>query len=122
MKQLQHNIIMVCFDFVNVNPNYKSKTVCIYPNHLLYTGCDTSSIFEAEFNKFEFKVFFLLNQIVILRLKSPVCSYLPITGERIVGCIPNSGFGLVCWVLWHINLLWVISCQILFMYIYIKYI
>ena len=27
-------------------------------------------------------------------------------------------FGLVCWVLWHINLLCAISSQILFMYIY----
>ena len=26
--------------------------------------------------------------------------------------------GLVVWALWHINLLWVIACQILFMYIY----
>ena len=26
---------------------------------------------------------------------------------------------LACWVLWHIKFLWVISCQNLFMYIYI---
>ena len=30
----------------------------------------------------------------------------------------NFFLGLDGWVLWHINLLWVASCQILFMYIY----
>ena len=34
------------------------------------------------------------------------------------GNLFNDPRSLVYWVFWHINLLWVFSCQILFMYIY----
>ena len=45
-------------------------------------------IFNAEFNRFEFSAFLLLDQLQIMVKKSSLPYYLPIAGGRILGFIP----------------------------------
>ena len=61
--------------------------VCII-NPTARVGFDRSSIFSAEFNRFEFKVFPLLSELLYESKKSLVCpSILPIGRGRTVGFI-----------------------------------
>ena len=66
----QHNMMMM---------------ICIDPIPLPCTRCDTGSIFEAEFNRFQFRVFFLPENT---KFQAPSQrSYFSTAGGRIVGCI-----------------------------------
>ena len=63
-----------------------------FPNPSARAGYDTRSIFEAEFNRFEFRVFLLLDSAE----EPSLPYYLPLAGGRIFGFIPFPRVLVLC--------------------------